>query len=142
MTCSAAVLVMPPCDYAALSDADLASIYAYVRSVPPVARHTPPAKFGPKAPAAFDATPAVRPAYGVHLSGSTPNTVYHAPNLSLIIPLWTTAGFFAAIRTGMTPGGSKLSDDMPWRVYASMSDDELHAILAYLRTIPPRAAGM
>jgi mono/diheme cytochrome c family protein len=169
------LLVMPSWDYAALTDADLASIYAYVRSVPPVDRHTPPAKFGPKAPAAFasgeirydadvlarstlprfDATPAVSPAYGsylarvagceschgVHLDGSLPSSAFHAPNRSQIIPHWTTADFVTAIRTGMTPGGGKLSDDMPWKVYAGMTDDELHAVLAYLRTIPPRAAG-
>jgi len=169
------LLVMPSWDYAALTDADLASIYAYVRSVPPVERHTPPAKFGPKALAAFasgeiqydadvlahstvpafDATPAASPAYGaylariagceachgVHLDGSQPNSVYHAANLSQIIPHWTAADFVTTIRTGTTPGGGKLSDDMPWQVYASMTDDELHAILAYLRTIPPRAAG-
>jgi cytochrome c553 len=169
------LLVMPSWNYAALSDADVASIYAYVRSMPPVERHTPPAKFGPKAPAAFasdeiqydadllarapvppfDANPSVSPAYGsylariagceachgVHLDGSPPKSAYHAPNLSYVIPHWSTTDFVTALRTGTTPGGGKLSDDMPWKIYAGMTDKELHAILAYLRTIPQRPNG-
>jgi cytochrome c5 len=47
------LMVMPSWDYAALSSADFASILAYVRSVPPVDRRTPPVKLGPKGGAAI-----------------------------------------------------------------------------------------
>jgi hypothetical protein len=30
---------------------------------------------------------------------------------------------------------------MPWKAYARMSDEELKAIYAYLRTVPPREKG-
>ena len=36
--------------------------------------------------------------------------------------------------------GSKLADFMPWRTFAKMSDVELSALWAYLRTLPPHWA--
>ena len=41
------LLLMPSWDYARLSDADVASLIAYVRSVPPVDRHAPAFHLGP-----------------------------------------------------------------------------------------------
>jgi cytochrome c553 len=50
---------------------------------------------------------------------------------------WTEADFTRAMRTGTRPDGSKLKDFMPWRSMARHTDDELHAIWLYLRTVPP-----
>jgi hypothetical protein len=50
---------------------------------------------------------------------------------------WQEADFFRAIREGKRPDGSVLADFMPWRTYAKMSDVELSALWAYLRTLPP-----
>jgi hypothetical protein len=36
------------------------------------------------------------------------------------------------MRTGVTPSGRQLSDFMPWRGAAKMTDDELAALYAYL----------
>jgi hypothetical protein len=30
---------------------------------------------------------------------------------------------------------------MPWRTFGSMTDDEMHALWVYLRSVPPMAFG-
>ena len=54
---------------------------------------------------------------------------------------WSYADFTTAMRTGKRPDGRVLDSLMPWDVYASMSDDELTAIWAQLRSLPPRKFG-
>ena len=54
---------------------------------------------------------------------------------------WSEADFVRAIREGKRRDGSAISDYMPWKAYAKMSDDELKAIFAYLRTVPPLEKG-
>jgi hypothetical protein len=50
---------------------------------------------------------------------------------------WTERTFIAAIRQGKKGGlGRDLLPPMPWRMYANLTDDDLAAIFAYLRTIP------
>ena len=49
------LIVMPSMDYQHLSDADLGALIAYLRSVPPVDRETPPSALGPLARALFAA---------------------------------------------------------------------------------------
>jgi mono/diheme cytochrome c family protein len=64
-----------------------------------------------------------------------------APNLTPAGQLqsWTEAGFISAMRTGVTPNGRTLSTAMPWELTGQLNDDELAAIFAYLRSLPPRA---
>jgi mono/diheme cytochrome c family protein len=51
---------------------------------------------------------------------------------------WTAADFIATIRSGRHLGrGRQILPPMPWFNYATLSDDDLKAIYAYLRTIPP-----
>ena len=51
---------------------------------------------------------------------------------------WTDADFMATIRSGRHLGrGRQILPPMPWFNYATLSDDDLKAIFAYLRTIPP-----
>ncbi|MDA1192712.1 MAG: c-type cytochrome [Candidatus Poribacteria bacterium] len=55
---------------------------------------------------------------------------------------WTEAKFLFAMRTGKHLGdGSKrnILPPMPWKHYQGMSEDDLKAIWAYLRTVPPNA---
>lgn len=52
------------------------------------------------------------------------------------IGAWSEAGFIAAMRTGARPDGRALSEAMPWKAMARMTDDELRALWAYLRTVP------
>ncbi len=51
---------------------------------------------------------------------------------------WTADEFVAALRTGRHQGkGRQILPPMPWPVYGQMTDDDLRAIFAYLRTVPP-----
>jgi len=50
---------------------------------------------------------------------------------------WTEEDFINTIRTGVTPHGHQLTDDMPWKDFRNMTDDELKAIWTYLQSIPP-----
>jgi cytochrome c553 len=45
------------------------------------------------------------------------------------------------LREGMRPGGSKIDDFMPWKATKLMTDDEMTALIKYLRTVPPKAYG-
>jgi mono/diheme cytochrome c family protein len=53
---------------------------------------------------------------------------------------WTEEQFMTAIREGKFKGlkeGRPLLPPMPWEMYRHMTDQELKAIYAYLRTVPP-----
>ena len=54
---------------------------------------------------------------------------------------WTEADFVRAMREGKRPDGSTLKDAMPWRFIGKMSDGELRAVWAYLRTLPAKGYG-
>jgi mono/diheme cytochrome c family protein len=49
---------------------------------------------------------------------------------------WTAEEFMTVMRAGRTPDGRQISQDMPWRYYAGMTDDELESIYLYLRQLP------
>lgn len=55
---------------------------------------------------------------------------------------WTEEQFVAALRTGKHLGGAESRDvlpPMPWPNYSKMTSADLHALFAYLRSIPPIA---
>jgi cytochrome c len=52
------------------------------------------------------------------------------------IPYYTDAMFLQALRTGYV-GTRKLSQIMPWATFRGMTDQDLLAIFAYLKTVPP-----
>jgi hypothetical protein len=52
------------------------------------------------------------------------------------IPYYTEDLFIETIRSGRVRE-RKLSDLMPWAVYRAMSDEDLKAIFAYLKTLKP-----
>ena len=62
-----------------------------------------------------------------------------APNITPAgrIGRWSEADFTRAIRTGTRPDGTRISEAMPWKSMARHTDDELHAIWLYLKTVPP-----
>jgi mono/diheme cytochrome c family protein len=96
--------------------------------------------------------PGVTVEYGKYLSESGGCTSCHLPtlaggqkignavstNLTTGGPLrnWTEADFFKAIRTGTRPDGTKISEEMPWRSMAGLTDDELRATWLFLRSVP------
>ncbi len=98
---------------------------------------------------AFDSNPDATPGYGKYLTriagcqachgANLAGTPGFAPNLTpRAIGNWSASDFITTIKTGVTPGKRKLSDEMPWRVYQHMSNEELHALYAYLHSLPPR----
>ena len=50
---------------------------------------------------------------------------------------YNEASFITAMRTGKKPNGTMIQPPMPNEVYQNMTDDDLKAIWAYLRTIKP-----
>ena len=52
------------------------------------------------------------------------------------IPYYDEALFVQALRTGYVKA-RELKQIMPWAVYRNMTDDDLKAIFAYLKTVKP-----
>jgi cytochrome c553 len=166
---------MPADAYVGLSDADLADVIAYVKSVKPANRSWPASRYGPLArlllitgklplfqAALIDhsragratAAPGVTPEYGRYLAHVGGCASCHGQNLRgglVVVPGsppsadlapvarsgWTEADFFRVFREGKRPDGRVLDPNyMPWKSSGLMTDDELHAIWAYLRTLP------
>jgi hypothetical protein len=54
------------------------------------------------------------------------------------IGAWTEANFVKALKAGKHLGiGRPIQPPMPWPQYSSASEDDLKAIFAYLKTVPP-----
>ena len=54
---------------------------------------------------------------------------------------WSEAEFMTTLRTGATPGGYPLSEEMPWQSYGQMTNDELKALWLYLQSLPALERG-
>jgi mono/diheme cytochrome c family protein len=54
---------------------------------------------------------------------------------------WSENDFVTALRTGRRPDGSAIDPQMPVKMTSQMTDTELKAIYAYLRTVPAKAYG-
>ena len=54
------------------------------------------------------------------------------------IGAWTDAEIKRAITDGVSRDGSRLKPPMGFEFYKNMTDDDLDAIVAYLRTVPPK----
>jgi hypothetical protein len=60
------------------------------------------------------------------------------PDENTGIGIWTKDMFIRALRTGRHMGASRpIMPPMPWQNYAQMTDEDLEAIFAYLRSLPP-----
>jgi hypothetical protein len=60
------------------------------------------------------------------------------PDQNTGIGIWTEDMFIKAMRTGKHMGTSRtILPPMPWPWYGKMRDEELKAIFAYLKSIPP-----
>lgn len=105
--------------------------------------------------------PEVSKAYGQYLANIAGCTGCHGPGLSGgTIPgappdfppaanltpsgelgSWDFGDFRATLRTGKTPKGRALSEQMPWKSYGKMSDQELRAIWLFVSSVPAKDAG-
>jgi mono/diheme cytochrome c family protein len=54
---------------------------------------------------------------------------------------YTEASFFKALREGVRPEGAPINPAMPIGSTREMTDDEIRAVWAYLKTVPPKAFG-
>jgi mono/diheme cytochrome c family protein len=60
------------------------------------------------------------------------------PDQNTGLGIWTEDMFINALRTGKHMGTSRpILPPMPWQVIKNYTDDDLKAIFAYLRSIPP-----
>ncbi|HEX2094513.1 MAG TPA: c-type cytochrome [Longimicrobiaceae bacterium] len=108
-----------------------------VRTGPARAGHTPPV--GPTAEyGAYLASITCAYCHGEDLRGDASPPIPGsppAPNLAGA-GQWPLDGFRRALRTGVTPHGRRLDPEyMPWKITAAMTDVELEALHAHLRTL-------
>lgn len=179
--------VMPYPSYASLCEEDLASVVAYVRTVPPIPNEVPPTKLDfplnlivrtiPKpampGPCPDTADPQAygkylttvggcgdchtpqknhKPAPGMGYAGGfefpLPGGVVRSANITpdteTGIGSWNLGAFITRFKAvspekarAMELGAGDMSTVMPWSMYSGMTEQDLGAIFAYLRTIPP-----
>lgn len=169
------LVFMPSRVYAALSNADLGALIAWVKSMPPVDHELPATTVGPigrmmlatdpgrlisarlidhAAPIPAAIPPGPTPEYGRYLAVSGGCTFCHGDNLKGGLkdgppgtplsadltqagPLgqWSEADFTKALREGVRPDGSNINPFMPWRLARLMTDEEIAAVWAYLKTV-------
>lgn len=169
---------MPFPMYRGLSDTDLASIVAYLRTVPAVESDLPasqynmalPPAYGPPIVSVPDVPRGVTVDYGAYLAGPVAHCMechtpfgpmgpmldtdlgrggfeFHGPwGISVASNITSHADglsdnsdaeIAAMIVDGVRPDGSKMLPPMPYGFLAKMSDDDLRAIVLYLRSLPP-----
>jgi hypothetical protein len=60
------------------------------------------------------------------------------PDENTGLGIWTEEMFVRALRTGRHMGTSRpILPPMPWQLYSTTTDDDMKAVYAYLRSIPP-----
>jgi mono/diheme cytochrome c family protein len=94
-----------------------------------------------------------KPDYPRHLAGSRTGIAWSnpmtQPNPGIVYPPnltpdpetgignWDDIAVVQMIRVGIHPDGGHTLPVMPWPAYAKMSDGDVNAIVAYLRSLPP-----
>jgi mono/diheme cytochrome c family protein len=72
--------------------------------------------------------------------GHVPGTPPEFPNAQNITPAgigdWTEADFTRALRVGVRKDGTKIDPFMPWILAGQMTDEEIHALWLYVKTLP------
>jgi cytochrome c553 len=146
--------IMPSADYSVLTDRDVASLVAYIRSLPPVDRsvprvvlsstlsheHAPPPLPAAQTPGAYLARlGGCLSCHGSGLHGETLRGVV-APDISHGgIGTWSFADFSTAMRSGKTPDGRMLVAPMPWPAIGRLTDVELRQLYDYLQATPAKS---
>jgi mono/diheme cytochrome c family protein len=79
-------------------------------------------------------------AWSSPLESEHPGVVYPpniTPDEATGIGLWSDRQIADAIRAGIGRHGGRRLTAMPWQGYAKLHDDDVEALVAYLRSIPP-----
>ncbi|AKU91681.1 c-type cytochrome [Vulgatibacter incomptus] len=63
------------------------------------------------------------------------------PDEATGIGKWTEADFVRALREGRRPDGRELDPFMPWKNFRNLDETELHALWAYVRSVPAKPFG-
>ena len=67
--------------------------------------------------------------------------IFYPPNLTpdgkTGLGTWSEQDIVAALRTGLRPDGRELAPAMPWRSYAKLTDADVQAVAAYLKSLQP-----
>ncbi len=50
---------------------------------------------------------------------------------------WTTEQIITALQKGERPDGRMLAPIMPWHAFAKLTDEDAHAMVAFLQSLPP-----
>lgn len=66
-----------------------------------------------------------------------PGVLYSANITPYNLGSWTDGEIFRAITTGVKKDGSAIFPIMPYKRYRNMDKEDIYAIIAYLRTLPP-----
>jgi len=78
---------------------------------------------------------------GGHVPG-TPPDFKPASNLTPAgIGHYTETDFIRALREGLRPARTPIDTFMPWRLTRLMTDDDIRAVYAFLKTVPPKEFG-
>jgi mono/diheme cytochrome c family protein len=163
----ALVPVHPYLDYNTMADEDAKSVVAYLRSLKPVQVRVPGRKLEPLYSLMLNLIPksathslvpdrSDKVAYGKYLAtmascgschqprsgdGPKPELAFSSPNITSDpengIGKWTDDEIRDAITKGVKRGGKVMECDMPFSGYAGMTDADLEALIAFLRTVPP-----
>jgi cytochrome c553 len=77
-----------------------------------------------------------RDCHGESLAGGVrPDTGEQTPSLINVGTTWSEADFIKAIRTGVKPDGTQLSEGMPWKEFEKLSEDNLRAMYRHLQSL-------
>jgi mono/diheme cytochrome c family protein len=96
------------------------------RTLPP-----PPAPSGPWIVSSIDSNTAFAGPWGISYTRNL------TPDQDTGLGAWTEQQFVETIRNGRHQGrGRQILPPMPWPVYRNMTDADLKAVFAYLKTIP------
>ena len=79
-----------------------------------------------------------RGCHGPALDGNAPSpSPPGAANLTVVVPQWSQAQFFQAMRTGVDSTGHQIRPPMPWKTIGKLDDIELAALYQYLHALTP-----
>ena len=91
----------------------------------------------PKGPPAIVADKELAGGFEIPLPFGIARVPNITPDKETGIGNWTDAQIIAGIRHGVRPDGSTIGPPMPIEFYKSMSDDDVKAIVAYVRAVKP-----